>query len=198
VQEIALGTASPLTALALLPWYWKVSLPAIGGLLIAPIVYRWAVEAKGHGVPEVMEAVALRGGVIRARVAFAKALASAIPIGSGGSAGREGPVVQIGSALGSTCGQLLPLSPEQVKTLVGCGAAGGITATFNAPIAGALFALEVILGSFAVPALPPSSCPLSLPQPSPVRTWATFPLSRCRSTHSSTTGRSRCTVFSAY
>lgn len=155
VQKIALGSTSPLAILPTLPWYWKVCLPAIGGLLVAPIVTRWAVEAKGHGVPEVMEAVALRGGIIRARVTLAKAVASAITIGTGGSTGREGPVIQIGSALGSSCGQLLRLSPDQVRTLVGCGAAGGIAATFNAPIAGAFFALEVILGNFAVPAFAP-------------------------------------------
>ncbi len=155
VQRIALGSTSPLAILPTLPWYWKLCLPAIGGLLVTPIVTRWAVEAKGHGVPEVMEAVALRGGIIRARVALAKAVASAVTIGTGGSTGREGPVIQIGSALGSSCGQLLRLSPDQVRTLVGCGAAGGIAATFNAPIAGAFFALEVILGNFAVPAFAP-------------------------------------------
>lgn len=155
VQKLALGSQSPLATLPTLAWYWKVSLPAIGGLLVTPIVTRWAVEAKGHGVPEVMEAVALRGGIIRARVAVAKAFASAITIGTGGSTGREGPVIQIGSALGSTCGQVLQLSPEQVRTLIGCGAAGGIAATFNAPIAGAFFALEVILGNFAIPTFAP-------------------------------------------
>lgn len=155
VQTIALGSTSPLAILPTLPWYWKLCLPAIGGLLVTPIITRWAVEAKGHGVPEVMEAVALRGGVIRARVALAKTVASAVTIGTGGSTGREGPVIQIGSTLGSSCGQMLRLSPDQVRTLVGCGAAGGIAATFNAPIAGTFFALEVILGNFAVPAFAP-------------------------------------------
>ncbi len=155
VQRIALGGDSPLAMLPTLPWYWKVGIPALGGALVAPIVYKWAVEAKGHGVPEVMEAVALRGGVMRARVAFAKALASAVTIGTGGSTGREGPVIQIGAALGSTCGQVLHLTPERIRTLVGCGAAGGIAATFNAPIAGAFFALEVILGNFAIPTFAP-------------------------------------------
>lgn len=120
----------------------------LAGLLVGYIVNRWAREAKGHGVPEVMEAVALRNGRIRPRVAAIKVLASSITIGSGGSAGREGPIVQVGSALGSTLGQLLRLSGERVQTLVACGAAAGIAATFNAPIAGAIFALEVILGKF--------------------------------------------------
>ena len=120
----------------------------LAGLLVGYIVDRWAREAKGHGVPEVMEAIALRNGRIRPRVAAIKVLASSITIGSGGSAGREGPIVQVGSALGSTLGQLLHFSGERVQTLVACGAAAGIAATFNAPIAGAIFALEVILGKF--------------------------------------------------
>jgi len=124
--------------------------PTIGGLLVGPLIFYFAREAKGHGVPEVMEAVALRGGRIRPIVAVVKSLASSISIGSGGSVGREGPIVQIGSALGSTVGQLLHLSPERVRNLVACGAAAGIAATFNAPIAGVVFALEIILGEFTV------------------------------------------------
>lgn len=121
-------------------------IPAIGGAIFGPLIYRFAREAKGHGVPEVMEAVALHGGRIRPRVAIIKSLASSICIGTGGSIGREGPIAQIGSALGSTIGQALGLSDERVRTLVACGAGGGIAATFNAPVAGAMFALEVILG----------------------------------------------------
>jgi chloride channel protein, CIC family len=131
------------------PWWHRLVAPAIGGLFVGPLVYWVASEARGHGVPEVMEAVALRGGVIRPRVVGVKAVASALSIASGGSAGREGPIVQIGSAIGSTIGQLLRLPARQIRTLVGCGAAAGIAATFNAPIAGALFAAEVILGDFA-------------------------------------------------
>jgi CIC family chloride channel protein len=123
-------------------------IPAIGGAIYGPMIYRYAREAKGHGVPEVMEAVALRGGRIRPRVAVIKSLASSICIGTGGSVGREGPIAQIGSALGSTIGQALKLSDERVRNLVACGAAGGIAATFNAPVAGAMFALEIILGQF--------------------------------------------------
>ena len=123
--------------------------PALGGLVVGPMIYFFAREAKGHGVPEVMEAVALRGGRIRPIVVVIKSLASSITIGSGGSVGREGPIVQIGSALGSTLGQVLHMSDERIRNLVACGAAGGIAATFNAPIAGVLFALEVILGQFS-------------------------------------------------
>jgi CIC family chloride channel protein len=130
--------------------FWIPLIPLIGGLLVGPIVYRYAREARGHGVPEVMEAVALRGGIIRPRVAIAKSIASALCIGSGGSAGREGPIVQIGSAVGSMIGQLFRMSGERVKILVGCGAAAGISAVFNAPIAGVIFALEIILGDFGI------------------------------------------------
>ncbi|MFQ6046851.1 MAG: chloride channel protein [Gemmatimonadales bacterium] len=136
--------------IAALPFWWKVLAPAAGGLLVGWITHRFAREARGHGVPEVMEAVALRGGRIRPRVVIAKLLASGICIGSGGSVGREGPIVQIGSALGSTLGQWLKIDQRRLRTLVGCGAAAGIAGTFNAPVAGALFAVEIILGDFGV------------------------------------------------
>ena len=138
------------SALGFLGRYYVVVVPAIGGLIVGPLTYFFAREAKGHGVPEVMEAVALRGGRIRPVVGLVKALASAICIGTGGSVGREGPIVQIGSAWGSTIGQWLHFSDDRVRNLVACGAAGGIAATFNAPIAGVIFALEVILQEFSV------------------------------------------------
>ena len=135
--------------------YWLPIIPMLGGLLVGPMVYKFASEAKGHGVPEVMNAVARMGGIIRPRVAAVKTIASAICIGSGGSAGREGPIVQIGSAIGSTIGQLFRMSGARVKILVGCGAAAGISAVFNAPIAGVIFSLEVILGDFAIKTFSP-------------------------------------------
>jgi CIC family chloride channel protein len=129
--------------------FWFVILaPMLGGLVYGPLVDFFAREARGHGVPEVMFTVAQQGGRIRPQVAVIKALASAICIGSGGSVGREGPIVQIGSALGSTLGQILGLSEVRMRLLVACGAAGGISATFNAPIAGVMFALELILQDF--------------------------------------------------
>jgi CIC family chloride channel protein len=130
--------------------YALIVAPALGGLIAGPLIYFFAREAKGHGVPEVMEAVVLKGGRIRPIVVIIKSLASSITIGSGGSVGREGPIVQIGSALGSSLGQALRMSDERIRNLVACGAAGGIAATFNAPIAGVIFALEVILGEFSV------------------------------------------------
>lgn len=126
--------------------------PMVGGLLVGPMICFIAREAKGHGVPEVMEAIALSGARIRARVAVIKAIASSICIGSGGSAGREGPMVQIGSGIGSTLGQLLRLPESRIGTLVACGAAAGIAAAFNAPLAGVMFALEVIQGEFTAEA----------------------------------------------
>jgi CIC family chloride channel protein len=136
--------------LANLPSWWKILAPAAGGLVVGLITYRFAREARGHGVPEVMEAVALRGGRIRPRIVLAKMFASGVCIGSGGSAGREGPIVQIGSALGSAIGQWLKMDHQRLRTIVGCGAAAGIAATFNAPVAGALFAVEIIVGDFGV------------------------------------------------
>lgn len=138
-----------------LPWQMKLVPPILGGAIVGPLVYFFAREAKGHGVPEVMEAVALKGGVIRKRITVVKTLASALSIGSGGSVGRVGPIVEIGSGIGSAVGQILNVSADRMRTLVGCGAAAGIAATFNAPIAGAMFALEIILGDFGIAAFTP-------------------------------------------
>ena len=148
-ERISYGSGPDLVDIVLsIPWYWKVLIPAIGGSVVGPLIFFFAREAKGHGVPEVMEAVAMRSGVIRKRVVIVKSLASAVCMGSGGSVGREGPIVQIGAAIGSALGQILSVSGNRLRNLVGCGAAAGIAATFNAPIAGAIFALEVILGEF--------------------------------------------------
>ncbi len=126
--------------------WWFLIIPALGGLVAGPIIAYFAREAKGHGVPEVMQAIVLNGGRIRPRVVVAKVLASAACIGSGGSAGREGPIVQVGAALGSTLGQLFHFSDARIRNLVACGTAAGIAATFNAPIAGVIFSVEIILG----------------------------------------------------
>ncbi|HWB22671.1 MAG TPA: chloride channel protein, partial [Gaiellaceae bacterium] len=139
---------APLGYLPGVGFWFVVAAPVAGGLIYGPLIDRFAPEARGHGVPEVMLAVAERGGRIRPQVAIVKALASALCIGSGGSVGREGPIVQIGSALGSTVGQAVRVSEARLRILVACGAAGGISATFNAPIAGVFFALELILRDF--------------------------------------------------
>ncbi|MER5674123.1 chloride channel protein [Pseudonocardia alni] len=132
-------------------WFLLVA-PVLGGLVYGPLVQRFAPEARGHGVPEVMLAVARRGGRIPATVAAVKALASGICIGTGGSVGREGPIVQIGSALGSAIGQWLRVPATRLVLMVACGAAGGISATFDAPISGVVFGLELILRSFSAEA----------------------------------------------
>jgi CIC family chloride channel protein len=142
IQDFSYGSIS-----GLLPFLGKwiyLIVPILGGLFVGPLIL-FAQEAKGHGVPEVMQALILRGGRIRARVAAAKITASALCIGTGGSAGREGPIIQVGAALGSTVGQVLRLSDERIRNLVACGAAAGIAATFNAPIAGVAFAIEVLM-----------------------------------------------------
>ncbi|MCB1240226.1 MAG: chloride channel protein [Tetrasphaera sp.] len=138
-----------------LPWLgrWFVVLaPVVAGLLYGPLVHFFAREARGHGVPEVMYAAARRGGRIPPQVAAVKALASALCIGGGGSVGREGPIVQIGSALGSTIGRVVGAPEARMRLFVACGAAGGIAATFNAPLAGVFFALELILADFTTSA----------------------------------------------
>jgi len=144
-----LDELSPEGLLAI-PWYHRLLVPALGGLAVGPLIRFLAPEARGHGVPEVIRAVAEREGRMRPRVVAAKALASALTLSSGGSAGREGPIIQIGAAIASSVGQLLRVSGRHLRILAGCGAAAGISATFNAPIAGALFAVEVILGEFGI------------------------------------------------
>lgn len=151
VQWVAFGSWHyGLEVVKSVPWYVLIFIPAVGIVAIYPLVNRVAREAKGHGVPEVMEAVAIHGGVIRPRLVLVKALASAVCIGTGGSVGREGPIVQIGSAFGSAVGRIFRVSASRLRTFVGCGAAAGIAGTFNAPVAGAIFAVEVILGDFGV------------------------------------------------
>ena len=131
------------------PWFLVLA-PVVAGLVYGPLVHRFAREARGHGVPEVMFADAERGGRIPAQVSVVKALASALCIGSGGSVGREGPIVQIGAALGSALGRMTKLDEHRMRILVACGAAGGIAATFNAPLTGPFFAMELILRDFTV------------------------------------------------
>ena len=131
-------------------WWLLALAPAIGGLLVGPVVRFLAPEARGHGVPEVMLAVARNNGIMRGRVVLGKALASALTIASGGSAGREGPIIQIGAAIGSKVGQILRGSGQHLRTFAGCGSAAGLAATFNAPIAATLFTVEVIIGEYSV------------------------------------------------
>lgn len=124
---------------------WVFLSPVLGGLVVVFLVQRFAPEAKGHGVPEVMDAVFYQRGNIRGQVAVIKSLASALSIGSGAAVGREGPIIQIGAALGSAFSQAINLSTWQKITLLSAGAGAGIAATFNTPLGGVLFALEILL-----------------------------------------------------
>ncbi|MFC5724957.1 chloride channel protein [Streptomyces gamaensis] len=138
-----------------LPWlgpYVLLLAPVLGGLLYGPLVHRFARGSRGHGLPEVMLAVARHGGRLDPRVCATRVLASALCIGSGGSVGRAGPITQLGAALGSAFARAAGLAEGRARLLVGCGAAGGIAATFDAPLAGAFFALELILKDFGVEA----------------------------------------------
>ena len=133
------------------PWgAWVILVPVLGAVGVTFLVTHFAPEAKGHGVPEVMDAIYYKGGVIRPVVALVKSLASAIAIGSGSSVGREGPIIQIGSALGSTLGQIVRMPPGQRIALVAAGAGAGIAATFNTPIGGVMFAIELMMPEVSV------------------------------------------------
>jgi len=133
------------------PWGALVILvPVVGALGVTFLVTKFAPEARGHGVPEVMDAIYYKGGVIRPVVAVVKSLASAMAIGSGAAVGREGPIIQIGSALGSTLGQIVRMPAGQRITLVAAGAGAGIAATFNTPIGGVMFAIELMMPEVSV------------------------------------------------
>jgi CIC family chloride channel protein len=122
-----------------------VLMPALGGLVVGLTVPRLGPEAAGEGVPEIMKSLALDGGRMRARLPLVKAFISSITIGSGGSAGSEGPIGQIGAGVGSAIGQLFKLGSPELRVLTVSGISAGIAAIFNAPIGGALFGLEIVM-----------------------------------------------------
>ncbi len=134
------------------PWV-KFAVPVLVGFAMGPLLAYFAPEVSGPGVPEVMASLALRDGIIRHRVTLAKSLATATFIAVGGSVGREGPIVQIGSSIGSSLTQLFRLGPDYRRLAVACGAAAGIAATFQAPMAGTMFAVEVLLFDLEVASL---------------------------------------------
>jgi len=140
---------------AQLPWWHVVSVPTVGGLLVGILVYRYMPGRRPHNVADVIEANALRGGRMSSRVGIMAALVSALSIGSGASVGREGPAVHLGASLSSWIGRRLHLSRSLTRTLLGCGVASAVAASFNAPIAGALFANEVVVGHYALKAFAP-------------------------------------------
>ena len=133
------------------PWGpFVILVPVVGAVIVTFLVNNFAPEARGHGVPEVMDAIYYNSGRIRPVVALVKSLASAVAIGSGAAVGREGPIIQIGSAIGSTLGQIVRMTPGQRITLVAAGAGAGIAATFNTPIGGVMFAIELMMPEVSV------------------------------------------------
>ncbi|MDD2902680.1 MAG: chloride channel protein, partial [Syntrophales bacterium] len=144
------GGQNFLEQVGLAPWWLTLLLPTAGGLAVGLIISYMAQELRGPGVPEVMEAAALRDGYIAPRVVLLKPLCTGTIIATGGSVGREGPVVQIGSAIGSTLAQIFNFTPEKTRICLACGAAAGIAATFNAPFAGVMFAVEIILADLQI------------------------------------------------
>ena len=160
---LIVGVCSGLAALALnrsltalLTWLrpyrsmpWAFVLPGIGATLSCLFLNKVVNEGAGHGVPEVVYAVSRYGGLLRLRSSYSRLISSFLTIGSGGSAGPEAPVVMSGAAIGSNIARFFSLNDRQRVTLVGCGAAGAIASIFNAPIAGMVFAIEVILGEWS-------------------------------------------------
>ena len=137
-------------------WGWFIIfVPVVGAIVVSFLITRFAPETRGSGIPEVMEAIYLKGGIIRPIVIVAKSVASAISIGSGGSVGREGPIVQIGSTFGSILGQMVKMPVRQRNILIAAGAAGGIAATFNTPIGALAFGIELMLASVTAASLFP-------------------------------------------
>ncbi|MBF0125447.1 MAG: chloride channel protein [Magnetococcales bacterium] len=140
---------------ASLSWWWVLLMPVLGGLIVGPLVNFILPGSRGHGVPEVMVAAAMHDGKLELKDGLGKMLICSISIGCGGSVGREGPVIHLGATLASWLGQKLQLPARHLRTMLGCGAAAGIAASFNAPIAGVIFALEVILGDYGLATFSP-------------------------------------------
>ncbi|MEQ8769107.1 MAG: chloride channel protein [Phycisphaerales bacterium] len=138
-----------------MPLWLLPAIPMIGALITGVLVFFFAREAGGHGVPQVLDALIRRSGFIPARIGITKVLASIATVGTGGSAGTEGPIIQIGSTTGSVLARRLGVPREHVGTLVGCGAAAGVSAIFNAPLAGVFFAMEILLRDFSLKTFTP-------------------------------------------
>lgn len=147
IREVVYALTAPIFN-QIAPFQFIIIL-GLGGLITGLIIHFTTDQLKGGGIPEVIDAVANHGGRIQPGIAITKLLATAICIGTGGSAGSEGPIAQIGASIGSSVGQFFRLSEKRIRTLVACGAGGGTAAAFNAPIAGSLFAVEVILDNIS-------------------------------------------------
>lgn len=157
VQQLIFGFGGEkvATLAATLPWWQILLAPAVGGLIVGILVYIGMPNGRPQGVADVIEASALRGGRLSLTVGFRAAVISALSIGCGASVGREGPVVHLGASLGSWVAKRLHLGRTLSRTLLGCGVAAAIAASFNAPIAGVFFALEVVVGHYALSAFAP-------------------------------------------
>src|SRR5215469_4411071 len=127
---------------------WVILVPVIGGLIVGIMAKYGTSKIKGHGIPEAMEAVLINRSRIEPKVALLKPISAAIAIGTGGPFGAEGPIIQTGGALGSLVGQALHTTAVERKVLLACGAAAGMSATFNTPIAGVILAIELLLFEF--------------------------------------------------
>ncbi|MBF9034518.1 chloride channel protein [Rhodobacterales bacterium HKCCE2091] len=138
-----------------LPWYWILLIPAVGGLVVGLILHRFTPDGRVRAVADVIEGAALAEGRVETRAGIASALASLITLGSGGSSGREGPVVHLAALISSRVSDWIKADGITGRDLLGCAVAAAVSASFNAPIAGALFALEVVLRHFAVHAFAP-------------------------------------------
>jgi CIC family chloride channel protein len=158
------------------PWWLKLLAPVLGGLALGPVIAFLVPELRGPGISEVMEAAALEDSYIRPKLPILKTLCTALTIATGGSVGREGPVAGIGAALGSSLGRFFGLSPEKVRVALACGAAGGIAATFNAPFAGTLFAVEIILGDIQIAYLGPVALAAIIAVIVTHQIWTGFPM----------------------
>ncbi len=131
-------------------WWWRVGACTLGGLAVSVVVWLGKEPVGGHGMSLLIESVARRGGEVPARPVILRAIAAVLTVGAGGSLGREGPMIRLGAMISSTLGRRFRLPPHRVKILLGCGAAAGLAAAYNIPVGGALFAMEVILGNFAL------------------------------------------------
>ncbi len=157
VQTVGFGFSSELviTGIRDLPWWQILAVPTVGGLIIGLLLHYLIPDGRYHGVANVIEAVSMNQGRMSLRQGLVSSFAAAASIGVGASTGREGPVVHLGATLAAWSSEKLRLGPDTARTLLGCGAAAAVAASFNAPIAGVLFALEVIIGHHAMKAFAP-------------------------------------------
>jgi len=160
IQLVQLGlfqsdSENLLAQLVTLPWWQILLVPSGAGLFIGLFVYHFLPDRRPHGVADVIEASALRGGNMSSRVGLKVAIVNALSIGAGASVGREGPAVHIGATLSGWLARRLHLTRSLTRTLLGCGVGAAVAASFNAPIAGALFASEVVVGHYALKAFAP-------------------------------------------